>query len=198
MLIFIIKKEKRELSLSYNFLYLKDSSERLRLFLNGSLKANLTEELKKQTFVNFSGSIFLNLWSQKPYWPQIKKSLISYCLDLKQSLKCNSKEELKIQNLYQANIELFKVLDYSYYPLKIPFSLRRIAPLLGGSILLTQDFYKDYRFFLIPFIGLEGEMGLLSEKLIVNLGLSVENRIELFKPYKDSVFQFSLWLKNHL
>ena len=198
--------KKRELSVLYDFLHLKGKTQTSHSFLNGALYAGLTEELGQEYFLSLNGKVLLNLWNREPHWPQIKTETIFYCSDLKQAVQkvyhrkypCPNKFKQSIHNLYQGNIELLKVLNYSYYPLKAPFSLRRLALLTGLSVFSAQDFSSAYRSFLVPFIGLEGELSLLHEKLIVKLGMSFENRIELFKPYKDSKFQLSFWLKNDL
>ena len=194
--------QKREVKLMYDFLHLKDSFQEI----NGAFQAGLTEELGQGYFLSLNGKMVWNLWNREPQNPQIKERVIFYCSDLKQAIQemyqnknpCPNKFKQSLHNLYQGNIELLKALDFSYYPLKALFSLRRLAPLTGLSVLSTQDFNSAYRSFFIPFIGLEGELSVLHEKLIVRLGLSFENRIEFFKPYKDSKFQLSVWLKSHL
>ena len=194
--------KKREIKLMYDFLHLKESFQEIK----GAFQVNLTEELKREYFLSFHGKILLSLWDRELKRPQIKEETVFYCSDLKQAIQemyqkknpCPNKLKQSLHNLYQGNIELLKVLDFSYYPLTAPFSLRRLAPLTGLSFLSAQDFNSDYRSFFIPFIGLEGELSLLHEKLIVRMGLSVENWIELFKPYKNSEFQLSVWLKSRL
>ena len=179
--------KKRELSVLYNFLHFKDRNQNSYSLLDGALFAGLTEELGQECFLSLKGKFLLHLWNRKPYTFKKKASSWTY-----------PEFKLSLQNLYQGDIELLKVINYSYYPLKLPIALRRMSPLIGLSFLTAQDFDKGYRSFFIPFAGLEGELSVLHEKWIVKLGLAFENRIELFKSYKDSKFQLSFWLKSEL
>ena len=192
--------KKRSLALKYHFLQLKESSKSHPQFLNGALQAFLMEELGRESFLSLSGTVLLNLWNREPRWPQIKEENAFSCSfqKLYQKGVCPDEFKLSSHNIYQGSIELMKLLNLSYYPLKIPFSIRRLAPLAGVAFLSVQDFNLDSRSFVIPFIGVEGEMIFLHERLIVKLGMAVENRIEFFKPYKSSSFQLSLWLKSDL
>ena len=199
--------KKRELSVLYDFLHLNSKSEANRSFLNGTLYAGLTEELGQEYFLSLNGKLLLNFWNREPQWPPIKENTIFYCSDLKQMVQklyqkrslCFNHFKQSVHNLYQGSIELLKVLNFSYYPLKAPFSLRRLAPLAGLSVLSIQDFSSAYRSFLVPFAGLEGELSMLHEKFIIQLGVSLESRIELFEPsYKASKFQLSFWLRSDL
>ena len=192
--------KKRTVTLRYNFLQLKDSSKSHPQFLNGALKAFLMEELGREYFLSLSGRVLLSLWDREPKWPQVKEENVFYCSlqKLYQKGFCPDEFTLSSHNIYQGSIELLKLLNLSYYPLKTPLSIRRLAPLAGLAFLSVQDFNLDGRSFIIPFIGVEGEMILLHERLIVKLGTALENRIELFKPYNQSSFQLSVWLKSDL
>ena len=197
--------KKRELRLMYNFLQLEEDTKSNSQFLNGSLQASLTEEFGQEYFFQLNGKMLFNLWNREPINPQIEEGTVFYCSDLKQGIQNFSKKKFycppftqSLHGLYQINAELIKVLNFSYYPLKMPFSLRRLAPLAGVSFFSFQNFSKSYRSFVVPFAGLESEMSFLHEKLIVKLGLSFENRIELFQPYKNSKIQLSFWLKSDL
>ena len=194
--------KKREMALAYNFLSLsKDNS-----YLNTLGQLDLTEELGQEYFLNFKAKAFINLWNREPKIIQAKEGFVFYCFDLKQAFQsldntkelCSKENKQEIKNLYQGSIELLKVLNYSYYPLKVPFPLRRLAPLTGLSFFSAQDFSKSYRSFFIPFIGLEGDISFLHEKIVLKLGLALENKIELSQSYKDSKFQLSFWIKSRL
>ena len=179
--------KKRELSLSYEAIHFKGETSDRRSILSGNVYAGLVEELGQEYFLSLYGKFLLNLWDREP--SALKTSVGNFTYP---------KFRKAVQNLYQGDIKLLKVLNYSYYPLKWPFSLRRTAPLIGLSALTAQDFSSEQHSFIVPFVGLEGELNFLHEKWIVKLGLSLENRVELFKPYKDSHFQLSFWLKSGL
>ena len=194
--------KKRDLSLKYEFLGLKNNNR----FLNGTGQFGFIEELGREYFLSFRGKAFINLFNREPKNIQVKEGLVFYCSDLKlagQNLSekkypCPNEDKLSLKSLYQGSLEMLKVLNYSYYPLKAPFSLRRLAPLAGLSFFSAQDFNESYRSFFIPFVALEADISFLHEKLIVKLGLSLENRIEVSKDYRDSKFQLSFWLKSGL
>ena len=179
--------KKRQLSFLYKAFHFKGETQIQRSLLEGAVYADFVEELSQEYFLSLNGKLLLNLWDRKPYQFKNFAGSVTYP-EFKQA----------VQNLYQGNLKLLKALNYSYYPLKWPFSLRRTAPLIGLSVLTAQDFSSAYRSFIVPFAGLEGELNILHEKWIVKLGLSVENRIELFKPYKKSKLQFSFWMKSSL
>ena len=192
----------KKLSLKYNFLSLNSN----RRFLNGIGSASLIEELGREYFLSLSGKAFINLWNREPKSIQVKDRVVVSCFILQLAAQglyqdkysCSNKNKQSIKNLYQGSIELLKVLNYSYYPLKIPFSVRRLAPLAGLAFFSAQNFNTAHRSFLVPYVGLEGDMNFLHEKLILKIGLALESRIEISKADKDSKLQLSFWLKKSL
>ena len=96
-------------------------------------------------------------------------------------------------NWNQAGFQLLKVLNLSYYPLKIPLDINRMAPLISLSLLSVEDLQqKKYKHFLIPSLGWETELNFLSWK---NLKAGVSGKYiwdisKHFKPYPH----FNFWL----
>ena len=165
--------KKRVFNIMYNTIHISGESQ-----LQWDVLIGGTEELGAEWFLTLNGGITKNSLSREPQ--QI----------LKKSTLAHSSFEQEFKSLYQLSAELLKVLNVSYYPLKWPLSLSRIAPFFELSFsYLELGNQKPDKLFLTPSLGLEGEINNffktgLSGDLVVNLNLP-----------DDPVFHFSVWLK---
>ena len=179
---------QRGFQLSYNILNTENRSQTYSTTqLSGQIQAYATEEIAKEFFMTVNGVLKRNLWNRETQRSLLKKEnevILSYG-SLKHSF----------QNLNKLDFQLLKVFNHSYYPLKIPFAIRRWGPLAGLSFLSAKETYKKYNYFLIPFIGVESELNLLAEKIIFKVGLSGEYFVDFSKPSAQSSFQLNIWLK---
>lgn len=177
--------KRRDFKLSYNMLHTETKQKSYNTHLNGQITAHFTEEIGKEWFVTLNGVAKQNLWNKGP-----QRALLRHKEET--SLNYNSFKQ-NIQNLYRFDFQILKVLNYSYYPLKIPFALRRLAPLTGLSFLSINSARKRYDHFLVPFAGMESELMLLYEKNTFKFGFSGEYFFDLSNGQSD--FEFSIWLK---
>ncbi len=196
--------QKRMASFSLNSLWTKLSPQP---FLSWKTEGHIMETLGGEWFLSLNGTVKTNLWDRSPKFPLSKMengTILNY-----------SSFKQDFQNLYKLDSQLLKAFNLSYYPLKLPFSIRRWAPLAGGSFLFTQREGKKSRAFLIPFAGMEWEMS-FNEKTLVRMGLSAEYvfefvnypifnsalRLSPLSRSKDKIslapFHYSFWLKSAL
>ena len=179
---------RRFVKLSYNMLHLKPDSKTYNSYLTGSLQAYLTEEIGKEWFITLSAMGKRKLWDKEPkklfFHTDSSDVFFSYS-SLKQS----------VQNVYKLNFQILKVLNHSRYFLKIPFAIRRWAPLTGLSFLSFKEENTKYKYLLAPFVGVESELNFLYEKAIFKVGISGAYVFDLLNVRNQSTFQASTWLK---
>ena len=159
--------KKRDLSAEYDLLFFKNN----KMYLSGSINGDFIEELGKELFLNIQSKALWGLWNRQ---------FSSLPLNFTTNFHYNFLKE-SVQNLYELDLLLFKVFNRSYYPLKIPFSLIRFAPLTGVSFLFFKNHTNTNFFFLVPFIGWEGEFTVGPDKNIFKAGFAVQKPLELFK-----------------
>ena len=184
--------KKREWRVLYHFLKVEGSNS----YLNGGMHLSLIEEFGQENFLSLRGEFLLNLWDREPR-SFLSNSEDKILIPIREPRPESFTEPFKqsVQNFYQMDMKWLKVINNSYYPLKVPFSLRRFAPLGGLSFLSFQEFDQKHQFFLLPFIGVEFEISAFSDKAVMKLGLALESAFELSKSYKNPTFHGSIWVK---
>ena len=190
--------KKRVVKLSYNARAGQPFSKQLKTRFSWQAQFFLTEEIGREWFASFNGSMKKNLWDPE----ESLQTLSSWPEEENMIFPLDNSSEQNIQNLYKLNFQILKALNYSYYPLKLPLSLRRLVPLMGLSFLSAQTFkQKKYKPFLIPFAGIEGELSFFYERNPWTVGLGGEYVIDWAKkPFvlKSSHFYLSFWLRGIL
>lgn len=173
------------LQMSYSMLRVKNKNQ-VHNILSGQIQTHWTKEIGKELFVSLNGRVEKNLWDKNPQMPLIKNEFgfISY-----------HSFQRAVQDLYRLDLQILKVLNNSYYPLKLPFSIRRWAPLTGLSFLSFKSNHKKYQNFLIPFFGAEWDISLIAERSFFKFGFSAEYIISLLNPQKQYPFHLKLWIQ---
>ena len=177
--------QKRSLELSYDVMAQSHSA-----YLNGKIKAYWNAEFGKEWFLALNGIFKTRLWSKKPQTSLLKTSEkgISSYIELKQA----------IEDIFQLDFQALKVVNQSYYPLKLPFSIRRWAPLAGLSFLSFKPAGVKSLSFLTPFVGAEWEINFILENFILKLGLSGGYIVNLSTPSQPPAFKWNISLTGSL
>ena len=190
--------KKRIFKISYNTLAGRPFLKRLKSQFSWQAQFSLTEEIGREWFASFDGSVKKNLWDPEESF----QTLSGYLEEENMIFPLDSHSEQNVQNLYKLNFQILKPLNYSFYPLKLPLSLRRLAPLMGLSFLSAQTFKQaKYKPFLIPFAGIEWELSFFYERNPWIAGIGAEYIIDLAKKpliLKSSDLYFSFWLRGVL
>ena len=176
--------KRRILQLSYNILSLGKKLQLENTYWNGQTQIYLTEEFGKEWFVTLDGTAAINLWDREPQrFLSQKRGGINY-----------GSFRRAFRDLYQLDFQVLKVLNHSYYPLTVPFSMRRWAPLAGLSLLSFKPFHKKYKVLLVPFVGAEWELNFF-EVIIFQAGVSGEYIMNFSTSSSPSTVHLSAWLK---
>lgn len=178
---------KKVLQLSYDMLFVGAIFHPDNIHLSGQAQAHLMEEFGKEWFVTLNGTVKKKLWDREPQnlFLMTNGDVVFSYGSFKQAF----------QDLYQLDFQVLKVLNHSFYPSSVLFSMRRWAPLFGLSFLSIRPVNKRHKFFLIPFMGAEWELAMLYEERFFKTGLSGEYVINLSDPIRRPSFQMSFWLK---
>ena len=190
--------KKKGFHLIYKMFHLKTARQSYSTRLSAKAGAYLTKEFGKEWFVTLNGEVKKKLWDRGPKTPLLRTTdnpfslFLQNLIDVYLPMYGSFKEDF--ENLYQLDFQVLKVLNHSYYPLKIPFSVRRLAPLGGMSFLSLQPNNGKYKSFLIPFAGVEWELSLFLEKNIFKLGLVGDYAIDLSGSSRPT-FHLNAWLK---
>ena len=178
---------QKSLKLSYD-VFVNKVAQNYKSQLSGQIQAYLKQELGKEWYLSLNGLLKRNAWNRKP-----QNLLFKTDADL--FFDYNS-FKYTFKNLSRFDIQILKVLNLAYYPLTLPFALRRWAPLMGLSFLSLTHFENKQKYFLIPFFGVEAEWSLLLQKTYFKTGLAGEYVFDFSSPLPLS-FQFSSWLKTN-
>ncbi|MBC6415261.1 MAG: hypothetical protein GDA46_02600 [Bdellovibrionales bacterium] len=180
--------KRRNLKANYKLFFIKN-----QFFLNASFKAGFVEELGREFFLNLQTEASWGLLNFSSFPLQFKNQEFHNFLVSESN------------SLYELNLNFLKVYNRFYYPLKIPLGLIRFAPLAGMSFLVSENHRDSFprNFYLIPFIGWEGEFFLFSDKNSFKAGLSLQKIIEAKQGFlsdfsKNDNFQFSTWISLNL
>jgi len=200
---------KRALELSYDVM-----AQSYSTYLNGKIMAYWSAEFGKEWFITLNGRLKTRLWSKglQPLLFEADGKGISSYIELRQS----------IEDILQLDFQLLKVVNQSYYPLRLPFSIRRWAPLAGLSFLFYQPAGVKNRLslssfltskpvntspkvknrlslasFLTPFVGAEWEISLL-EVIILRFRVYGECNFNLSIHYHRPVCQLDTLLTSAL
>ena len=162
--------------------------------MDGYLQGQFIRQISKDFFLNWQGLIKRELLGRR---------------HSRSFLKTEQTAIFNYSSFYQAfpylnkmDFQFLKVLPHSYYSLKLPFSIRKWAPLTGLSLLSVKPktppdlkFKTEKIFLLIPYLGAEMEFHFLFEKAIFKFGFSTETILNAFPFSVRSPFEWSVWLK---
>ncbi len=180
--------KKRALKLSYSVRHIEEKPRAYKTHLSGQMEAYFTEEIGEEWFVSLNGAIRRNLQNQnlERLLLRNKDTMVLHYNSFKQN----------VQHLYELDFQILKALNWSYYPLKLPLALRQLAPLAGLSFLsIKEKENKKYNYFFVPFAGIESDINILHETIILfKAGFSGEYVFNLSNP-KIKDFKLSAWLK---
>ena len=183
------------LKLAYDMFYVTPNRKNKSiLFLNGYVQSHLTRELSKEFFLRWNLVLKRELFSRigsQSFLQTEKRALFDY-----------SSFHPNFQYLNKMDFQFLKVLNHSYYPLKLPFSVRRWAPLTGLSLLsirpeneINMGNKTNNKLLLIPYLGVELEFHFLFEKALFKAGISAEKVLNAFPFFVHSPLEWSFWLK---
>lgn len=177
--------------INWDLLYSFLATENKDTFFSWGVYASWIEGFHKEFFLDLTARFLRGIWDQGPNKLQVVPAYSIDSADLAFSTFKRS-----FQSLFQFDAQISKVFNHSYYFVKSPFSLTRWRPLFGMSFLSLQGHKnKDYKFYVVPFVGAEAEFSLFHEKNLLRAGGALELVSEAFKsPYRP-IGQSSLWLK---
>lgn len=175
---------KTKLQLAYDMLHLTAQSKKYQQ-LNGLFKAHVSKEIFRELFVTVNIKIQKTLYKNH----QVKKAD-----NLKpKALTYKTLDQHNLEHINSFAFKMQKVIQQSYYPLTMPFSLRRWTPLLGLKYLDVGSKTSELRSkFIIPFIGAEAELQMGFETSVFKVGVTLQSVFNSSKP-STPYMDFAFW-----